>query len=71
MGRPFQTPFASPSGKGLSSSRVNVVWGSSALRSFGRFHGGDAPGRERVKVEPEVDFTTASELPPGCSKVDR
>lgn len=26
-GRPFQTPFASPSGKGLSSSTVNVLWG--------------------------------------------
>ncbi len=27
MGRPFQTPFATPSGKGLSSSSVNVLWG--------------------------------------------
>jgi hypothetical protein len=27
MGRPFQTPFASPPGKGLSSSTVNVLWG--------------------------------------------
>jgi hypothetical protein len=27
MGRPFQTPFAKPPGKGLSSSIVNVVWG--------------------------------------------
>ncbi|HEY1650053.1 MAG TPA: hypothetical protein VGF96_18870 [Terracidiphilus sp.] len=26
-GRPFQTPFASPPGKGLSSSVVNVAWG--------------------------------------------
>ena len=26
-GRPFQTPFAKPPGKGLSSSRVNVIWG--------------------------------------------
>jgi len=26
-GRPFQTPFAKPSGEGLSSSTVNVVWG--------------------------------------------
>ena len=25
-GRPFQTPFAKPSGIGLSSSIVNVVW---------------------------------------------
>lgn len=27
MGRAFQSPFAKPSGQGLSSSRVNVVWG--------------------------------------------
>jgi hypothetical protein len=27
MGRPFQTPFATPSGEGLSSSTVNVLWG--------------------------------------------
>jgi hypothetical protein len=27
MGRPFQTPFAKPPGKGLSSSTVNVCWG--------------------------------------------
>ncbi|MBJ3777947.1 hypothetical protein [Acuticoccus mangrovi] len=27
MGRPFQTPFASPPGKGLSSSTVNALWG--------------------------------------------
>ena len=27
MGRAFQSPFASPSGKGLSSSTVNTVWG--------------------------------------------
>jgi hypothetical protein len=27
MGCPFQTPFAKPSGQGLSSSTVNVVWG--------------------------------------------
>ncbi len=26
-GRPFQSPFAKPPGKGLSSSTVNVVWG--------------------------------------------
>jgi len=26
-GEPFQTPFASPPGRGLSSSTVNVVWG--------------------------------------------
>ena len=27
MGRPFQTPFAKPPGKGLSSATVNVLWG--------------------------------------------
>ena len=27
MGQPFQSPFAKPSGKGLSSSTVNVLWG--------------------------------------------
>lgn len=27
MGRPFQTPFAKPAGRGLSSSTVNVCWG--------------------------------------------
>jgi hypothetical protein len=27
-GRPFQSPFAKPPGQGLSSSRVNVLWGS-------------------------------------------
>ncbi|HEY0307451.1 MAG TPA: hypothetical protein VGB94_04775 [Acidobacteriaceae bacterium] len=27
MGRPFQTPFATPHGEGLSSSTVNVLWG--------------------------------------------
>jgi len=26
-GRPFQSPFAKPPGKGLSSSTVNVIWG--------------------------------------------
>ncbi len=28
MGRPFQSPFAKPAGQGLSSSTVNVLWGS-------------------------------------------
>jgi hypothetical protein len=27
-GRAFQSPFAKPPGKGLSSSTVNVLWGS-------------------------------------------
>ena len=26
-GRPFQSPFASPPGQGLSSSMINVLWG--------------------------------------------
>jgi hypothetical protein len=28
MGRAFQSPFAKPPGQGLSSSTVNVLWGS-------------------------------------------
>ena len=28
MGHPFQSPFAKPPGQGLSSSTVNVLWGS-------------------------------------------
>ena len=28
MGVPFQSPFAKPPGQGLSSSTVNVLWGS-------------------------------------------
>ncbi len=27
MGKPFQSPFAKPSGQGLSSSTVNILWG--------------------------------------------
>jgi hypothetical protein len=27
LGRAFQSPFAKPSGQGLSSSTVNVLWG--------------------------------------------
>ncbi|HEY0224542.1 MAG TPA: hypothetical protein VGC38_08520 [Pseudolabrys sp.] len=27
MGRPFQSPFATPSGQGFSSSTVNLLWG--------------------------------------------
>jgi hypothetical protein len=30
MGKPFQSPFAKPPGKGLSSSTLNVVWGALA-----------------------------------------
>ena len=28
MGHPFQSPFASPPGQGLSSAVINVLWGS-------------------------------------------
>jgi hypothetical protein len=81
MGRPFQSPFAKPPGEGLSSSTVNVLWGTFNLavgyllicqvgdfdlrnpihagamglgaalmavmsaRTFGRFHGGNSPGK--------------------------
>jgi len=81
MGRAFQSPFAKPPGEGLSSSTVNVLWGSFNIavgyvlvcrvgefelrdtsdalavglgallialissRGFGRFHGGNTPGR--------------------------
>ncbi|TWB23786.1 hypothetical protein FBZ89_102543 [Nitrospirillum amazonense] len=31
MGRPFQSPFAKPSGQGLSSSTVNLLWGFANL----------------------------------------
>ena len=80
-GRPFQTPFAKPSGEALLTSTVHVLWGFFNLvfgyvlvcrvgrfdllstghvaalllggllislfwaRHFGRFHGGNAPGR--------------------------
>ena len=31
MGRPFQTPFSKPPGRGLSSSLVNALWGFTNL----------------------------------------
>ncbi len=31
LGEPFQSPFAKPPGKGLSSSTVNVLWGFANL----------------------------------------
>ena len=34
MGRAFQSPFAKPSGEGLSSSTVNVLWGFLNLVAF-------------------------------------
>jgi len=33
MGEPFQTPFAKPPGEGLSTSTVNILWGSSTSLS--------------------------------------
>jgi len=30
-GHPFQTPFATPAGEGLSPAWVNVLWGSANL----------------------------------------
>lgn len=30
-GHPFQSPFASPPGQGLSSAMVNVLWGATNL----------------------------------------
>jgi hypothetical protein len=31
MGRAFQSPFAKPPGEGLSSSTVNVLWGTANI----------------------------------------
>src|SRR5271167_3711433 len=31
MGHPFQSPFATPPGEGLSPAWVNVLWGSANL----------------------------------------
>jgi hypothetical protein len=49
MGKPFQSPFATPSGEGFSSSTVNVLWGAFNLVVFyllvcrvGDFDGRDA-----------------------------
>jgi len=48
MGRPFQSPFAKPPGEGLSSSRVNVLWGAFNLAvAYGLlFHVGTFDGRK-------------------------
>ena len=36
MGLPFQSPFAKPPGRGLSSSRLNVIWGfANFVMSYG------------------------------------
>ena len=34
MGMPFQSPFATPRGEGLSSSTVNLLWGLFNLAVF-------------------------------------
>lgn len=34
LGRPFQSPFATPPGQGLSSSTINVLWGAVNLFIF-------------------------------------
>lgn len=34
LGRPFQSPFATPPGEGLSSSTVNLLWGFTNLVFF-------------------------------------
>jgi hypothetical protein len=34
MGMPFQSPFATPRGEGLSSSTVNLLWGIFNLAMF-------------------------------------
>ena len=36
-GSPFQSPFASPPGQGLSSATVNVLWGTSTWSSVTRW----------------------------------
>ncbi|MGZ3404115.1 MAG: hypothetical protein ACXWKN_14150 [Phenylobacterium sp.] len=31
QGKPFQSPFARPSGQGLSTSQTNAIWGAANL----------------------------------------
>lgn len=54
MGRPFQSPFAKPPGQGLSSARVNVLWGSFnvILGYVLMFHVGSFDARDFVCVTP-------------------
>jgi hypothetical protein len=51
-GRPFQSPFATPPGEGLSSSTVNVLWGffNLALSYLLVFHVGSFDLRNAVDV---------------------
>jgi hypothetical protein len=52
MGRSFQSPFAKPPGKGLSSSTVNVLWGwlNVAVGYFLVFHVGEFDIRSLEQV---------------------
>ncbi len=52
MGHPFQSPFAKPSGEGLSSSTVNVLWGFAnlAIAYFLIFRVGDFNLRSMADV---------------------
>jgi hypothetical protein len=41
-GHPFQSPFATPPGEGLSSATINVLWGSlNAVLAYLLFRPGD------------------------------
>jgi hypothetical protein len=44
MGHPFQSPFASPPGEGLSPAWVNVLWGSANLVPICSWHGSGTSG---------------------------
>ena len=52
MGQPFQTPFATPPGEGLSSSTVNFLWGFLNLAiGYGLLRGvGDFEWRDPADV---------------------
>jgi hypothetical protein len=52
MGMPFQSPFAKPPGEGLSSSRVNVLWGwfNAAMGYLLIWHVGEFDGRNFAHV---------------------
>ena len=52
MGRAFQSPFAKPPGKGLSSSTVNVAWGffNAVIAYLLVAHVGDFPVRSWTHI---------------------
>ena len=54
MGRAFQSPFAKPAGKGLSSSTVNVLWGwfNVVVGYFLVYHVGDFDIHSVASVAP-------------------